>query len=197
MDVNSPQQSISAKCYIRIRKDSVIWSVVKRVGVEGGRILVTPELYASINRIDGTYQRGSTEEVLGKMGLDFDFYDAQQALFGNIILPDTNQLSILKDNEHYIATAPTGDLLMKYWVNAFDLKIDRILLSDSYARQIDVSYGNYQDVDGIATLAFDRRYTIVDPNTGTTSIDLQFKKVSIDIPKSTKFTIPPHYEEVD
>jgi len=198
MKVKSPYESISAKTYLRIRRDSVIWAVVKKLGVEGGRVLVTPNSYATIDRINGTYSRGKTKEVLSNMGIDFDFYDAQEAIYGNVILPEESaDIVISKMNKTYTLEYAVFDLTIKYWVNAYDLKIERILLSNSQNREIAIEYSKYENVNGLTEFPFHRKYKISDPIDGTTNIDLHFKKVILDTPKSTKFSIPPHYDKVD
>lgn len=197
ISVDSPQQSISGKTYVRIRKDSVLWSVVKKSGVEGGRLLVTPEMYAAINRLDGTYTRGQSSEVLTAMGISLDFYDIQQAIFGNIIIPEEGQYTISKISSlQYAVKSSSGEFDLTYNVDAGPLTISSIEMKTANGRLIRIAMAEYKMVSDKINFAHKRAYTIVDPLSGTTDIALHYKKTEVDIPKSLKFSIPPHYEEI-
>lgn len=197
MKVDSPVEKVSAKVYLRMRKDSVIWSVVKKVGVEGGRMLVTPKSYAVINRIDGTYSRGSTNSILGQSNLNLTFTDVQQALFGNIMVPDTNSTTISRLGAMYTVHQPQTSQANKssYVVNSETLRIDNIEIYTTLDQSLSVQFSNYQTTDTGHDLPHTRKVTINDRGIVSTII-LEFKNISVDVPKSTKFSVPRHYEEV-
>ena len=117
--LNNPDEGISGKAYIRMKKDSIIWSSVKKLSMEGVRTLIKENAYAAINRTNHTYQRGSTTEALSKMGISLDFVDLQEAIFGNVILLDSSSMETIKEGEHYILKGIDQELQLKYWLNAY------------------------------------------------------------------------------
>ncbi len=194
--LNTPDEGVSGKSYIRMRRDSIIWASVKKFKVEAVRSLITPETYIAANRLDKTYQKGSTEDVFAKMGLSLDFMDVQQAIFGNIIIPDSNTISIEKEGEHYVVKAMDQDLQLKYWVNAYDLELDKVKMVDYRGREINIDYDDYRTIDSGEKLAFFRHYIVPSNGTGDAEIFMKVKKIEINIPKKTRFSISSRYERV-
>lgn len=194
--LDTPDEGVSGKAYIRMRKDSIIWSVVKKYSMEGVRTLITENTYAAVNRMDHTYQKGSTSDALSKLGISLDFIDLQEAIFGNIILMDSTAITIDKSGQHYIAKGIDQDLQIKYWVNAYTLELDRALLIDYRGREIDVNYKDYRTLDSGQKVPFYRHYIVPYDDRGDAEIIMKVKKIEIDIPKKTRFSIPSYYEKV-
>lgn len=194
--LDTPDEGVSGKSYIRMKKDSIIWASVKKLSIEAVRSLITPETYIAANRIDQTYQKGSTEEAFAKMGVSLDFMDMQQAIFGNIIIPDSNGVSIAKESEHYVVKATDQDLQLKYWVNAYDLELDRIKMVDYRGREINIDYDNYQTIESGEKVAFYRHYRVPYNGNGDAEIFMKVKKIEINIPKKTRFSLSNRYERI-
>lgn len=194
--VDSPDQGISGKAYIRMKKDSIIWTVVKKLSLEGARTLVTPSSYAVKFPIDNTYQKGSTEDAFEKMGLLLDFTDVQQAIFGNVIIPDSSSTQIDQEGEHYIVKANDDDLQLKYWVNAYTLRIDQVKMIDYSNREILVKYSDYREANNGVFFPYYRHYTMPYNGQGDSEIFLKIKKIEVNIPKKTRFSIPSRYERI-
>jgi len=194
--VDTPDEGVSGKAYIRMKKDSIIWSVVKKYSMEGARTLITPNTYAAVNRMDHTYQKGSTSEALSKLGITLNFEDLQEAIFGNIILLDTTTVKIEKEGYHYIIKGIDQDMQLKYWINAYTLELDRAFMIDYRGRKLEVSYKDYRILDSGQKIPFYRHYNVPYDDRGDAEIVMKVKKIEIDIPKKTRFSIPPNYEKV-
>jgi len=195
--LDTPDEAVSGKAYIRMRKDSIIWSSMKKLGIEAVRTLVTPEKYIAANRLDHTYQKGSTEEAFAKMGISLDFMDMQQAIFGNIIIPDSNTVSIEKEGVQYIVKASDQDLQLKYWINAYDLELDRVKMVDYRGREIEVDFDDYRILNSGEKVAFYRHYAMPYNGNGDAEIFMKVKKIEVNIPKKTRFSISSRYERIN
>lgn len=195
--LDTPDEGVSGKSYIRMRKDSIIWASVKKLGIEAVRTLVTPKTYIAANRLEKTYQKGSTEDAFAKMGISLDFMDMQQAIFGNIIIPDSNAISIESEGEHYVVKASDQDLQLKYWVNGYDLELDRVKMVDYRGREINIDYNDYRTIDSGEKVAFYRHYAMPYNGNGDAEIFMKVKKIEINIPKKTRFSISSRYERVN
>ena len=195
--LDTPDEAVSGKAYIRMRKDSIIWSSMKKLGIEAVRTLVTPEKYIAANRLDHTYQKGSTEEAFAKMGISLDFMDMQQAIFGNIIIPDSNTVSIEKEGVQYIVKASDQDLQLKYWINAYDIELDRVKMVDYRGREIEVDFDDYRILDSGEKVAFYRHYAMPYNGNGDAEIFMKVKKIEVNIPKKTRFSISSRYERIN
>ncbi len=196
LSVNSPEIGVNAKGYIRMKKDSIIWGSFKKYKTEGVRTLVTPESYVAINRLDRTYQKGSTQDVFSSMGISLGFEDVQQAIFGNIIIPDSNDVSIEKQGDQYVVKSRDQDLQLKYWINAYDLELDEVKMVDYRGREIKVYYDDYREIESGEKVAFFRHYTVPSDQGEDGEIIMKIKEIEINVPKKTKFTINPRYERI-
>ena len=195
LSVNTPEIGVNAKAYIRVRKDSIIWGSFKKLKAEGVRILVTPESYVALNRLERSYQKGNTTYVFSKMGVSLDFVDVQQAVFGNIIIPDSTA-NIEKQGDQYVVKATDQDLQLKYWINAYDLELDALKMVDYRGREIKVLYDDYRELESGQIVPFYRQYIIPSDQGEDGEIVMKVKKIEIDIPKKTRFTINPKYERI-
>lgn len=196
INLDTPDESVGGKAYIRMKKDSIIWSVVKKLSMEGARTLITPKRYAAINRTNHTYQKGSTEDAMSSLGISLIFADLQEAIFGNIILLDSTSAQIEKEGEHYIVKGIDDDLQLKYWINAYTMEVDRALMIDYLGRRMDASYSDYRILDSGQKVPFFRHYNMPFDDRGNAEIVLKIKKIEIDVPKKTRFSIPHYYEKI-
>jgi len=194
--LDNPDEGISGKAYIRMKKDSIIWSSVKKLSMEGVRTLIKENAYAAINRTNHTYQRGSTSDALSKMGVSLDFVDLQEAIFGNIILLDSISMETEKEGEHYILKGIDQDLQLKYWLNAYTLELERAQLIDHRGRTIDVKYKDYRILESGQKVPFYRHYNVPYDDRGDAEIIMKVKTIEINVPKKTRFSIPAHYERI-
>lgn len=194
--LTNPDEGVSGKAYIRMKKDSIIWSSVKKASMEGVRTLITENSYAAINRTNHTYQRGSTEEALSNMGVSLDFKDLQEAIFGNIILLDSTTMDVDLEGSTYVVKGIDQDLQLKYWLDAYSLDLTRAQMIDYRGRTIDVKYEDYRELDSGHKIAFYRHYNVPYDDRGDAEIIMKAKKIEIDIPKKTRFSIPTHYDKI-
>ncbi len=194
--LDTPDEGVSGKSYIRMRKDSIIWASVKKLSIEAVRTLITPSSYAAVNRIEKTYQKGSTEDAFAKMGIWLDFMDMQQAIFGNIIIPDTSNISIYKERDQYVVKATDQDLQLKYWISAYDLNLTKVKMVDYRGREINIDYDDYRTIESGEKVAFYRHYAVPYNNNGDAEIFMKVKEIEINVPKKTRFSISNRYERV-
>ena len=195
--LDTPDEGISGKSYIRMKKDSIIWSSVKKLSVEAVRLLVTEESYASVNRIDRTYQKGKTKTALAKMGVSLYFTDLQQAIFGNVIIPDSTAVKMEKDDIYYVLKAIDQDLQLTYWINGYDLELDKVKIIDHRGREIKIEYDDYRELDSGEKVPFFRHYAVPYDSRGDAEIFMKVKEIEINVPKKTRFTISNRYERVE
>ena len=194
--LDNPDEGVSGKAYIRMKKDSIIWSSVKKLSMEGIRTLIKENAYAAINRTNHTYQRGSTADALSKMGISFDFVDLQEAIFGNVILLDSVSMETEKEGIYYILKGINQDLQLKYWLNAYTLELERAQIIDHRGRTIDVKYKDYRILESGQKVPFYRHYNVPYDERGDAEIIMKVKKIEINVPKKTRFSIPAHYERI-
>ncbi|MEE9437988.1 MAG: DUF4292 domain-containing protein [Saprospiraceae bacterium] len=196
ISLDTPDEGISGTTYIRLKKDSIIWSVIKKLSVEIARTLVTENTYVGLNRVNGTYQKGQTDHIINQLGISLGFQDLQQALCGNIILPDTASTSIKTINDHYIIASTFDDLEIDYWVNGYSMLLDKMIVYDYLGKETIFEYDDYRLIDNKIKMAHRRHISTPYLKDGKAEITLKMKKIELDVAKKTKFSIPSHYERI-
>lgn len=195
VQVKSPDFKISGDMRLRIKKDSLIWIVGKKLGVEGVRLQILPNDYAAIFRLENTYQKGSINQISNQLGIPFQFEDLQNVLVGNIMLIDSSMINLKQKVKHqYLIQSNFDGLDITYYINAFNLRLDKINLIDNNARNVQISYKDYKKKDDVE-LAHHISIIYNDPY-NPSELHLKFKDIELNTPKKTPFSIPSHYDRV-
>lgn len=194
--ISSPDENISGSMVVRMKKDSIIWVAVKKFGIEAARVLVDQNEYTVLYRLEGYYETNPVSKINEIFSVATNFEDAQQLMFGNVILPDSSQVKVTQDSVYYVMDAKVDDLLMKYYIHAYTLELERMTITDKANRQVTAYFSDYREVAGFGKVAFDRRFNFPYESQGQANIELKFSEIEINVPKEIKFSIPSSYERL-
>ena len=189
-------QNRSIKAIIRMKKDSLIWMSFQMFGIEGARVKMTPDSVYVLNRINKQYAIQPLSLVEDMINIPADFGALQALLVGNPILyPEAEYNLVTKDSVYILSTDTilntTYNIQKKsYIVNSLTLKNDK-------KQKIEMSFEDYQTLENERIFSMLRDILISSPNKGNASVEIQYNKVTFDVPKSTSFNIPSSYKKVD
>jgi hypothetical protein len=194
--IESPEENAKGTVYLRVKKDSMIWLVFKKYSVEASRMLITQDSFFIIYRLDKKYERGSIEDLEQAFNIDFSFKDAQQLIVGNSFLPDTSQLDITMEPPYYKMDGEDLDFLLTYWINGFDLSLEKLNYRDNRGREVNIKYGDYRIIEGKGRIPYLREYDVPADDGQRAYFKLDFKEIGFEKPERTIFRIPEQYMEV-
>ncbi len=194
-------KTIKATAYIRMKEDSVIWAVVKKLGIEGGRLLVTTDSVFLINRLEKTYIAEPFSYVRDMVGLASsgddleDFRNLYDLILGNVVMRMNGKYNVSIEDNHYQLNQSDEILNSTYHVNGKNYTLEHMNLSQEQGtRTASCNYGDYKSLTGNRVFSYLRELNVQSDETGDLSVVLQFSKIKLDEPVSTKFSIPQNYE---
>jgi len=193
--IESPDETGSADMILRMRKDSIIWIVVKKFGIEAARIQVDKKEYTMLYRLEGLYETNSIDKVNELFSLSADFNDMQQLLFGNVLLPDSAMTQVVEGDNFYLLSALVDGLAISYKIDAYTLELRQISITDALGRTAEVYYDDYRPVDGFGSISMERKF-VFPVDGGIATMKLKVSEIEINVPKEIKFNIPKSYERI-
>ncbi len=195
-NISSSSLSGSGDLRLRIRKDSLVWMIGKKLSIEGVRAKITPVEFATIYRQDNSYQKEPFHYLSHLAGFEINFSDLQELAIGNIFLPDTSNIDSLDQTmEHYTLYSEIDGFKVKYYVDPFAMQLDRVILKDPKDQQLTITYSDYKNLDVDRELAHRLSLTFESSEESAKCI-LKFKDVELDVVKRTPFKIPSHYTRI-
>ncbi|MEO1712721.1 MAG: DUF4292 domain-containing protein [Bacteroidota bacterium] len=198
MGYSDDYQSVKLNGYLRMKKDSVIWLVVKKLSVEVARIQITPDTFYVLDRINKEYAKQPFSELARLTNLPVTFSGLQSIVLGNPLFLTTNELASEIEKDAYLLTATSDRYSNHFWLNGEDFSIKKMQLADLMEqRSVDLSYDDYQSVDGERIFSYFRILNFESEETGPASVNVEFSKVEINTPKPIRFDIPTRYTEIE
>ncbi len=196
LDFDSDDFRISASANIRFKKDSAIWMTGKKFGIEGVRVLITPDSVYIIDRLNKEYRIEGMDYIQQQFNLPVTFYDLQDILLGNaILLPGADRLLSAVDSTHYLLSEKQPTTIEKSYRfdgrEFFPVAMDFAQANPHRTARITMT--DHRPAEGTDLFSYFRALTFQSPETGNIALDLKFSKVTLNVPKSLKFEIPGHY----
>jgi len=194
--VGSDGKKSDFNAFIRMKKDSVLWLTINAAfGIEGFRVLVTPDSVKVMNKLDKVVQFRSVEYLREVTGIPLSFAELQDLLVGNPIYLDSNIVSYKKD-DRTVSLISVGDLFKHLLtvVNSEDYVLQHSKLDDIdpiRARTADIRYGGYENKNNIRFSTV-RNITVSEKK--KLDIELQFKQWEFNADLSFPFNIPRNYK---
>ena len=192
----SPDEGVSGSMTVRMVRDSAIFVAVRKFGIEAARMYADPQGYTVLYRFEAAYETGSMSQINKLIGINADFYDMQQLIFGNVVLPDV-QPTMTKDSVWYVVSGSTDGLAVRYFVNGYDLSLARMEITDAAGRKASLDFEDYRDIAGYGRVAFDRKATFPYSPEGDATLKMNFSEFEINVPRQIQFSIPDNYEKIN
>jgi|SRR5690606_5697388 len=181
---------------VRIERDKAIWiSVTALLGIEAGRLLITPDSIKLVNRLEGTYYVDSFDRLQEFTGRGLNFSSLQDLLTGRVVEqalgPDTDVQATEAGN---ILSGDGIDL--SYWIqlnNEFRPALT-VWKSEQADRQFQAAYSGYGVFSGrpfpveIALAVHAGRFDI--------QSNMAFSSVTFDGALEMPFSVPTQYKSL-
>lgn len=195
---------------LRMKKDSVIWMSMSKLGIEGARVLITRDSVKFMNRQKSQYFKGDYAYISKLLNTELDFEMLQSLLVGNSvefydedekIKPgiDNCQYTLGTIRKYKLRKVERGKTLKEsaqsiYMVSE-TFKVARILFYEfNPDRSFDANFGDFQMLEDSQLFPMQMNYIIKAQK--NVNIDLKYSKVTLNEELSFPFKIPDNYEQI-
>ena len=215
MDVESTIDSSdnSFTVNLRMKKDSVIWMTISKLGIEGARVLITKDSVKFLDRLKSRFFKGDYAYISKLLNTELDFEMLQSLLVGNSVefYDEDEKLKPGVDNCQYTLGTIRKFKLRRVMEKGKELKesaqsiylvpetfkIARILFYDfNPDRSFDARFGDFKHPDSDSTQLFPHRMNYVIKAQKTVSIDITYNKITLNDEQTFPFKIPANYEQI-
>jgi hypothetical protein len=185
-----------ATAYVRVKKDSIIWlSLRGPLGIEGFRILITPDSVKAMNLLKKYVQYRSIDFLQQLAGFPLDFSALQDIIVGNPAYIDSNINSYTSDSNH-LQILMIGKIFKHLAIiENNDYKIVESKLGDinNVNRTCDIIYSGYNNDTGVP-FSTERKVLLTDES--KLDINLNFKQYAFNQPITFPFSISENYKKL-
>lgn len=191
-------EKIKFTSYIRMRKDSVIWFVAKKAGVEAVRAQITTDSVFIINRQAKEYVIKDLTFFEEKYNMPSSFEAMQTMLLGNVLyLSNLKPNSEIKNNQHHLYVEK-DNVRAEYWMDGTTFQLNEMQFSDVRNDQtFRMTFDDYKELEDEQIFSYFRNLNVSGKNTNNIDMDIKMSDVKINEPKNIKFEIPKRYKKVD
>jgi len=191
-------ERLKATAIIRMRKDSVLFFVVKKAGIEGARVQITTDSIYIIDRQRKEYLIKGLDFFEGKYNLPANFEAIQNIVLGNVLyLSNIKPESEIKDNQ-YRLFVEKDNVRAEYWMEGGTHFLKQMTFTDvRNDRTFNMTFEDHQQLEDQQYFSYIRNLNVSGKNMDEADMKIKLSKVEINIPKSIKFDIPKRYKRVD
>lgn len=182
---------------IRMIKDSIIWvSLSGAMGVEGARVLLTPDTFKIINKLGNEYDIRPFASLRNWLLFPVSFSMLQQTLAGQKININETASAAFYQDSMYVLYCENDKLLQKIWVQPQHYTITKMLLKDKLLQQdMLITFDGYNDLNG-KPFSYQRNVEI-NRSTYSVKLSIQVQRVGINQPVEFPFEISDRYKRVE
>jgi len=185
-------ERFSASFKVRIKRDSVIWLQIQKLGFEIGRMYITRDTAWVINRWERFYSVYSTKEFCQEYNLPADFDMFCRVFTAGAYVPgQVHSAGTESDGAMYVSDG--NGMSARYWFDP-SRTLSRSLVQDPFHREWFSGYDDYRSVNG-KRFPF-RRSNSVTIDGVASIMDLEYRDVVLDEPQEFPFSIPSNYEKI-
>lgn len=193
------KNSLGLKGQLRMQKDSVIWlSLSLKVGIEIGRLMITPDSVMFLNRNNKTYLAESLSVFDDKLPIKptIDFF--QNLLVGN----DTQiikgeKYKVTAEDDKYKLETINKLLLANIWVMPETFKITKYKIKehDNDKRKIQLSYSDFKSQGAENTNLLPSKI-LFELGSNNISLEINYSNTVLNQPVEFPFNVTKKFDRI-
>lgn len=188
--LESRDLNIGGTATIRLEKDKAIWMSVKKFGFEGARVLVRPDSFFVINRLNGDYTAEPLSYIEKKYKIPARFDLLQEAILGNAVF-FSRDLELTSEGDDYLLSGRDLRFATRYKIDARGFKLTEMELKElAQNRTLTISNSDFRKAEGKESapdFAHQRTVSIDAEATGPAKMDLAFTRLAFTGPLAMPF----------
>lgn len=179
---------------LRMRKDSLVWmSITGPMNVEAARVLITPDTFQMLNKINTTYDGHNFNFLNNWLLFPVSFPMLQQILSGEKIDINEKAATAVYEDSMFVIYCENNTMLEKIWVNSRNYTISKILLKDKMlTQQMSVTFDNYNLLEG-KPFSYSR-VVEVNRNGAVLTLTIDFTKIKLNENLNYPFEVTAKYK---
>ncbi|WP_332369700.1 DUF4292 domain-containing protein [Spirosoma telluris] len=197
----SPNQDIdNASVNIRVRKDSLIWLSVSKLGIEAVRGLITHDSITIIDKIHREYTVYDFPTLSKQFNFQMNFQLLQALIVGNLPLPKRPAQKIKNERDYLLLRQSEGKVLVENYIGEQDRKLKKLMVTEQPTKNtLRLDYEDFTSLNNflfpytsLVTLDYQSK---TDGQFYQTLLRIKHNKVEL-VEKSPgfPFTIPANYQ---
>ncbi len=162
----SQQQDIdNANVTIRVRKDSLIWVSVSKLGIEAVRGEITKDSITIIDKIHKEYSVYDFPTLSRQFNFNMNFELLQALIVGNLPLPKRPAQKIKNERDYLLLRQSEGKVLVENYIGENDRKLKKLMVTEQPTKN--TLRLDYEDFTSLNNFLF--------PYTSLVTLDYQSK----------------------
>jgi len=196
-----PSNSMSFTSTIISENEKVLWLNGKKFGMEGARIMVTPDSVFALNRLQREYLAEDISWVAleydlpSLLGEAIDLKHLQDIFIGNPIMDVIPYTAVDNKEGEILLTGGKESYDSQLMLNAANLQ-PRYTTFNQGENQLLVKYSDYRPLDETHVIAYKRDITVKRPGQEDIQLSILYTDISINQAQDIKFNIPKSYQKM-
>lgn len=201
LSFKSKDQDIdNAIVFIRVKKDSLIWLSVRKVGLEAVRALISPDSIVILNTLQREYSVYDFPSLSRQFNFEMNFDLLQSLIVGNLPLPKRPAQKIKNERDYLLLRQSEGKVLVENYIGEKDRKLKKLMVTEQPTKNtLRLDYENFSMLNNflfpytsLVTLDYKSK---TDGQFYQTLLKIQHTKVElVDKSPGFPFTIPAKYQ---
>ncbi len=196
----SPEQSIdNASVNIRVRKDSMIWVSISKLGIEAVRSLISRDSIVILDKIHREYSVYDYPTLSKQFNFAMNFDLLQALIVGNLPLPKRPAQKVKNERDYLLLRQSEGKVLVENYIGE-DRKLKKLMVTEQPTKNtLRLDYEDFSSLNNflfpytsLVTLDYQSK---TDGRFYQTLLRIKHNKVElVDKNPGFPFTIPASYE---
>jgi len=120
----------NASMNIRVRKDSLIWFSVQKLGIEAARGIATRDSIIILDKIHSEYSVYDFPTLSRQFNFDLTFDLLQSLTVGNLPLPKRPAQKIKNERDYLLLRQSEGKVLVENYIGEDDRKLKKLMVTE-------------------------------------------------------------------
>ncbi len=188
---------VGATAQIRVKKDSIIWVSVRKIGFEVARVLIQPDSVFVVDRVNNEYMKKPLSAIKEYIDLPANFQVIQSLVYGNPVFFSQSRPKLEVVDRNYKLSINTPEMRSQYFIDEDFLLKSLDVLEVRSGQNLVIQFDDYQIENDNQNFSYIRMFKMESPSSGQATLDVKFSKVEFNIPKNISFEIPDKYTRMD
>lgn len=196
VDAMYQNKTYSFTTHIRWKFDETIWMSFTMFGIEGYRLLIQPDSFKMIDRLNNQYMVKPFSHFQELAKMDISFNDIQVMLMGQMLFSQTKKPDIEKGKNEISLMVKDDRFLNLTKLEIMNGNIISQFVQDNEAgRKMTIHQSNYH-TDASGKFPLKRDITIAATNEFI-NVKMDFNKIKSEINQEYPFDVPPKFRKVE